>query len=156
MSWQALFHVTSRAVEETRALRFGLVLEPRLRFLFVYGALQLCRNALEIPACLFIVAKAAPSIGESGKQLSPRMHAELSNGDVILRFITQNNWFIGRVAVEGRVKDPPNAGQLVNASRLELGELETEEKIQQGVKGIQQLFEAGEHDVRSYETGGER
>jgi len=77
----------------------------------------------------------------TGTYADIQVDAELSNGDVILRFITQNNWFIGRVAVEGRVKDPPNAGQLVNASRLELGELETEEKIQQGVKGIQQLFE---------------
>src|SRR5262245_37928640 len=71
-----------------------------------------------------------------------QVDAELSNGDVVLRFITQNNWFIGRVAVEGQIKDPPNPGQLINASRLELGELQTDEKVQQGANGIQELFES--------------
>src|SRR5262249_6914161 len=70
-----------------------------------------------------------------------QVDAELSAGAVILRFITQNNWFIGRVGVEGQIKDPPSAGQLINASRLELGELETGEKIQQAGNGVQQLFE---------------
>ena len=33
-----------------------------------------------------------------------------------------NSWFIGRVEIEGNVPEPPNAGQLVTASRLDLGQ----------------------------------
>jgi len=69
-----------------------------------------------------------------------KVDAELRDGDLILRFITQNNWFIGRVAVKGQIKGPPNAGQLANASRLELGEVETDDKMGQALNGIQQLL----------------
>ena len=50
------------------------------------------------------------------------MDAELSGDGVIVRFITRNSWFVGRVAVDGRVPEPPNRGQMVNATRLELGQ----------------------------------
>ena len=39
-----------------------------------------------------------------------------------LRIFTENSWFIGNVAVLGRISDPPNRGQLVNATRLNLGQ----------------------------------
>src|SRR6266478_5023458 len=78
----------------------------------------------------------------TGTYADIQVDAEFSKDDVILRFITQNNWFIGRVSVAGQIKEPPNAGQLENASRLELGELQTEEKMRQAVNGVQQLFQS--------------
>jgi outer membrane protein insertion porin family len=39
---------------------------------------------------------------------------------VILKFITTRAYFVGRVTVEG-VKEPPNEGQLVSATKLQLG-----------------------------------
>ncbi len=45
--------------------------------------------------------------------------AETSHG-VLLKFITKRAYFVGRVTVEG-VKDPPNEGQLVSATKLQLG-----------------------------------
>jgi outer membrane protein insertion porin family len=71
-----------------------------------------------------------------------KVDAELKDGDLILRFITENNWFIGRVAVKGQIKGPPSAGQLANASRLELGELQTDVKMGQALNGIQQLLKS--------------
>ena len=41
---------------------------------------------------------------------------------LVLRFVTKNSWFIGNVAVEGHISDPPNRGQLVNVTRLSLGQ----------------------------------
>jgi outer membrane protein assembly complex protein YaeT len=41
---------------------------------------------------------------------------------VILTIATRNSWFIGHVAVKGAVGDPPNEGQLVNATELDLGQ----------------------------------
>jgi outer membrane protein insertion porin family len=39
---------------------------------------------------------------------------------VVLKFITKRAYFVGRVTVEG-VKDPPNEGQLISATKLQLG-----------------------------------
>jgi outer membrane protein insertion porin family len=43
-----------------------------------------------------------------------------SPAGVVLKFITKRAYFVGRVTVEG-VKDPPNEGQLVSATKLQLG-----------------------------------
>jgi outer membrane protein insertion porin family len=44
---------------------------------------------------------------------------ESSHG-VVLKFITKRAYFVGRVTVEG-VKEPPSQGQLVSATKLQLG-----------------------------------
>jgi outer membrane protein insertion porin family len=45
-----------------------------------------------------------------------------SGNDVAVRISTTNSWFIGRVSVSGNVADPPNRGQMVNSTRLDLGQ----------------------------------
>ena len=40
---------------------------------------------------------------------------------MIVRFLTQRRLFVGNVAVEG-AQEPPNAGQLATASKLQLGD----------------------------------
>src|SRR5712664_3308845 len=92
------------------------------------------------PLSLDEVRAAIDRLYATGAYSDIQVDAELQNDEVVLRFVTQNNWFIGRVSVEGRIKDPPSAGQLVNASRLELGELETDEKMRQGLNGVQQIL----------------
>lgn len=42
-------------------------------------------------------------------------------GGISVRISTKNSWFIGRVSVSRTVKDPPNLGQMVNSTRLDLG-----------------------------------
>src|SRR4030095_2518041 len=71
-----------------------------------------------------------------------QVDAESRDEGVILRFITQNNWFIGKVTVEGPVKSATLRAQLVNSSQLELGELETDDKVRQGLDGIKQTLES--------------
>ncbi|MGH9937283.1 MAG: POTRA domain-containing protein, partial [Blastocatellia bacterium] len=71
-----------------------------------------------------------------------QVDAEPYNDGVIIRFITKNSWFIGRVAVEGRIKEPPNNGQLVNATRLNLGEPYNEQRLGGAVQGVVQTLEA--------------
>src|SRR5258708_5338897 len=95
----------------------------------------------QTPLRLEDVRAAIDRLYATGTYADIQVDAELRNEEVILRFITQNNWFIGRVSVEGQIKEPPGAGPLVNSSRLELGELETEDKVRQGLKGIQQNLE---------------
>jgi outer membrane protein assembly complex protein YaeT len=77
----------------------------------------------------------------SGKYADIQVDAEPYGNGVIIRFLTQNSWFIGDVSYGSGIPDPPNAGQLENATRLELGQPYTEAKLQQAVAGQQRLLE---------------
>src|SRR5438876_1784759 len=96
----------------------------------------------QAPLRLEDVRAAIDRLYATGVYADIQVDAEMRNDEVVVRFITQNNWFIGRVSTEGQIKDPPNAGQLINATRLELGELETEDKLRQAQNGIEQIYES--------------
>ena len=67
---------------------------------------------------------------------------------VRLRFLTTANFFVGMIAMEG-VSQNPSANQLVSASRLQLGELYTGEKLDRAKAGIQRVMEEnGFHQSR--------
>ncbi|MFZ0685845.1 MAG: POTRA domain-containing protein [Terriglobales bacterium] len=59
---------------------------------------------------------------------------------VRLRFITAANFFVGIVTIEG-VSTNPSANQVASATRLQLGELYTGEKLDRGMAGIQRVME---------------
>ena len=61
-------------------------------------------------------------------------------GQVRLTFRMRPNFFVGQLFVEG-APNPPAANQIVNASKLQLGELFTREKLERGLNGIKQLME---------------
>lgn len=61
---------------------------------------------------------------------------------VILRIITRNSWFVGNVAVEGHISDPPNGGQLVNVTRLNLGQPFMESDVAPARTAIAHLLES--------------
>src|ERR1700730_10735061 len=88
------------------------------------------------PLRLDDVRAAISRLYATGTYADIKVDAELRDGELILRFITENNWFIGRVAVRGQIKSPPNA------SRLSLGEVETDEKMSQALNGMQQLLKS--------------
>ncbi|MCW5982503.1 MAG: BamA/TamA family outer membrane protein [Bryobacteraceae bacterium] len=71
----------------------------------------------------------------TGRYQDIAVDAETVNGAVVVKFITRTTWFIGRVSVEG-VPEPPNAGQLANATRLELGREFSEEQAQNAMGNI--------------------
>lgn len=59
---------------------------------------------------------------------------------VRLRFLTAANFFVGIVTMEG-VSQNPSANQLVSATRLQLGELYSRDKIDRALAGIQRVME---------------
>ncbi|MCP5114646.1 MAG: hypothetical protein GY953_27775, partial [bacterium] len=65
--------------------------------------------------------------------------AELAEGGVTLRFLTRTTWFVGRVGVEG-VPEPPNRGQLINTTRLQLGREYNEENAAVAMTNIQEVL----------------
>ncbi len=59
---------------------------------------------------------------------------------VRLRFLTVANYFVGMVMIEG-VYNNPSANQLASATRLQLGELYSREKLDRALAGIQRVME---------------
>jgi outer membrane protein assembly complex protein YaeT len=71
-----------------------------------------------------------------------QVDAQPAGADVTVRILTKNSWFIGNVAVQGHTSDPPNRGQLVNATRLTLGQPFIESEIAPAQTDMQRLLEA--------------
>jgi len=57
-----------------------------------------------------------------------------------IRFLTAANFFVGMVLMEG-VSNNPSANQLASATRLQLGELYSQEKLDRALAGIQRVME---------------
>ena len=93
------------------------------------------------PLRLAEVRAAMELLYATGRYADIQADAELRNGEVILTFITENNWFVGRVSVEG-VRPPPSAPQLQNATKLGLGEHYFQEKGDQAVSNLGQSLRA--------------
>jgi outer membrane protein insertion porin family len=63
-----------------------------------------------------------------------------SGDGVILSFVTSPNFFVGAVNVEG-APSRPTANQIINAAKLQLGELYNIEKLNRGLENIRQLMQ---------------
>ena len=55
-----------------------------------------------------------------------------SGGGLVLTIQTQLAWFVGRVSVTG-VNEPPNQGQLVSATKLQLGHPYSQQEVRAGM-----------------------
>ncbi len=78
----------------------------------------------------------------TGRYEDIQVDAEEYGDDVIIRFVTRESRFIGHVSVNGDVPDPPNRGQLVSATGLQLGQPLTEEGVERALEGIENLLNA--------------
>jgi outer membrane protein assembly complex protein YaeT len=61
---------------------------------------------------------------------------------VAVVFLTKNRWFVGGVSIEGAVSSPPNAAQLENAARLDLGVPFSDAHLQEALSGQKRLLES--------------
>ena len=76
----------------------------------------------------------------TGRFFDIQVDAQRRADGITLTFMTKENYFIGGVFVEG-VPEPPNRAQLVSATRLELGELWTEQKQARAIEGLRRVLE---------------
>jgi outer membrane protein insertion porin family len=76
----------------------------------------------------------------TGRFADIQAEAERSTAGVRLRFLTVSNFFIGQVTVDG-VSASPSPTQLVTSSRLQLGELYAQEKLDRALANIQRVLE---------------
>ena len=76
----------------------------------------------------------------TGRYRDIQVDATPADGGVVIRFITKNSWFIGHVAVDSDLSDPPTAAQIVSASRLTLGVPFDELSLQAAEDNIRRLL----------------
>lgn len=76
----------------------------------------------------------------TGRFADIRVEADHGDGGVRLSFLTDPNYFIGDITVEG-APNRPTVGQISNALKMQLGELFTNDKLARGLKNIRQLLE---------------
>src|SRR5262249_14902596 len=63
-----------------------------------------------------------------------------ADGTVSVKFTNHPNFFVGRVSVEN-APSPPGDAQIVNASKLQLGELFIPERLDRALQNIQHLLQ---------------
>ena len=68
--------------------------------------------------------------------------ADPSGGGVIVRFVTQPAWFVGSVAVEGKVGPPPNRAQIRSTAQLTLGSEFRDEDVAHAQTAIADLLKS--------------
>ncbi len=76
----------------------------------------------------------------TGRYRDIQIDAERGPGGLIIRFITKNSWFIGAVAAEESLGEPPTRGQIVDAARLQLGDPFDPAQIPPAVANIRKLL----------------
>jgi outer membrane protein insertion porin family len=63
-----------------------------------------------------------------------------SGSGVVLAFVTMPNYFVGAVDVEG-APNRPNANQIVNASKFQLGERYSQDKLDRALENVRQVMQ---------------
>lgn len=114
----------------------------------LFELLPLKRNA---PYHLSTVRDSIERLYSTGRYQDIQVDAGTVSGGLNIRFITRNTWFIGNVSTESDVSEPPSRGQIVNASRLRLGEPFDAEQMPAAIEGIRKLMVANgyfEVDIR--------
>jgi len=105
------------------------------------GLLELIPQQAGAPLEREKVRQSIEALHTTGRFADIQAEAErTTDGQVELTFRMRPNFFVGQLFVEG-APNPPAANQVVNASKLQLGELFTREKLERGVDGIKQLME---------------
>jgi outer membrane protein insertion porin family len=76
----------------------------------------------------------------TGRFADIQAEVTISGIDVILTFTTSLNFFVGAIDVEG-APGHPSYNQIVNASKLQFGELHTLDKLNRSLQNIRQLMQ---------------
>ena len=102
--------------------------------------LQLLPQKVGEPLDRTKVSDSIRALYATGRFADIQAEAAPSGEGVALTFTTSVNVFVGAVQVDGAPAHP-NANQIVNASKLQLGELYTQEKLQRALENIRQLMQ---------------
>jgi outer membrane protein insertion porin family len=76
----------------------------------------------------------------TGRFADIQAEAKPSGAGVRLTFATSLNFFVGAIDVEGAPAHP-NTNQVANATKLQLGELHTQDKLEHALRNVRQLMQ---------------
>jgi len=87
------------------------------------------------------IRQSIQALHATGRFADIQVEAEhTADGGVALDFVTEPNYFVGGITVEGNPTHP-TANQIANVCKLQLGELFTQEKLQQAEQNIRQIMQ---------------
>jgi outer membrane protein insertion porin family len=88
-----------------------------------------------------LIRESIHKLNDTGRFADIRVEAEKTqDGKVSLSFFTAPNYFVGDVDAEG-MPNRPTAGQVVNASKFQLGELFTPDQVEVALTNIKRLMQ---------------
>ena len=87
-----------------------------------------------------LIRQSIHQLFDTGRFADVRVEANPESGGIALDILTTPNYFVGGVRVEIKVRRP-TAGQVANASRLNLGDLFTADAMSKALQNIQHLME---------------
>jgi outer membrane protein insertion porin family len=91
------------------------------------------------PVSAATVRDAIQRLYATGEYEDIAVDASLEQNQVVLRFITKPAYFIGYISVQG-VPEPPTHGQLVTATKLQLGAEYSERDTLQAVESLEEIL----------------
>jgi outer membrane protein assembly complex protein YaeT len=94
------------------------------------------------PLDKYKVRESVQALYQTGRFATIQVEAQRSSGGIALIFSTQENFFFGAIVAQGAPSRPSDS-QLVNASRLALGERFVEKKVETGLTGMQRALQEG-------------
>lgn len=86
------------------------------------------------------VASTIERMFATGRYEDIQVDAEPSGAGVLVRFITRDARFVGAVTITGKISNPPNAGQILNAAQFDLGTPFRPEALAGAEKNVRDLF----------------
>jgi outer membrane protein assembly complex protein YaeT len=92
------------------------------------------------PYMALAIRAAIERLYATGRYRDIQVDASLADGGVAIRFLTQPNWFIGDVSSDEDFAEPPSRGQVVNASRLSLGDPFDPAQLATATDNVRKLF----------------
>jgi outer membrane protein insertion porin family len=88
-----------------------------------------------------LIRESIHKLHQTGRFADIRVEAERApDGKVSLWFFTTPNYFVGSIDVQG-APNRPTPGQVVNASKFQLGDLFTPDQVERALTNIEQLME---------------
>jgi outer membrane protein insertion porin family len=105
------------------------------------GLLSILPQKTNEPLDRYKVRQSVQTLYNTGRFAEIQVEAQRNPaGEVVLVFDARENYFFGSILAEGSPAHPSDS-QLVNASKLNLGEQYTDEKIAAGIEGMQRTLQ---------------
>ena len=87
------------------------------------------------------IADAIDRLFATGRFADIRVEADPApDGGVVVRFVTEAQWFVGHLGVDGKVKNPPNRGNVLNVTGISLAQPFDDKIVPEAERRIKSLL----------------